>query len=521
MSYEYKVAGQPVRLDPDPTVVAVRFKPGPKSFRAGATAAAGVGPFSSRFEVPGEELTLVPTAAAPSAVGPSMERASTALRALNAQDGVSHALPVFRVAGNQVVTTDRVIVGLDTPQAAHVVSKHGLEVLKAEPERLVVRVSEGADPFAVSEALSLEPGVSYAEPDFVTIGRHVPKRVGPPQPPILNDPLIQRQYAMTITGTAEAWKLQEGDPKIRIAILDEGVQTLHPDLAAAIVDPFDATQGDQEQEPNHWDGHGTSCAGLAAAVGGNEIGVRGVAAGASLMPVRIAYSQVREGPWITSNSVIRDGIKWAWTHGADVLSNSWGGGAPSNDISAEFERARKQGRNGLGCVVVIAAGNTFDDVTFPATLADVLTVAASNEYDEAKTPTSRDGETWWGTCHGPEVDVAAPGVHNMTTDIGGADGYTPDDYIPNFNGTSSATPIVAGACALVLSADPSLTGTQVARIITDTAQKVGQFPYANGRNDYFGAGRLDVLAAVRMAQDRRKASKASASAAATAAAPAK
>lgn len=508
MSYEYTVGGQSVRLDPDPTVVAVRFKPGPKSSRAGATAAAGVGSFSDRFEVPGEELTLVPTTSTPSALGPAPERATMAIKALNARDEVSHALPVFRVAGNQVITTDRVIIGLDRPEVAEVAKKHGLEVLKAEPNRILVRVGEGADPFVVSQALNQEPGVLYAEPDFVTIGRHVPKRVGVPQPPILNDPLIGRQYAMTITGTVEAWKIQDGDPAIRIAVLDEGVQTTHPDLASAIVDPFDAIESDVIQEPNSWDGHGTSCAGLAAAIGGNQIGIRGVAAGASILPVRIAYSRVPEGPWVTSNSVIREGIKWAWEHGADVLSNSWGGGAPSNDISAEFNHARTKGRRGLGCVVVVAAGNTFNQVQFPANLPHVLTVAASNEYDEAKTPTSRDGETWWGTCHGPEIDIAAPGVHNMTTDIGAGDGYTPDDYVPNFNGTSSATPLVAGACALVLSANPDLTGGDVTDIITTTAEKVGQFPYKNGRNDYFGVGRLNVLAAVQLAQQRRSASSA-------------
>ena len=151
--------------------------------------------------------------------------------------------------------------------------------------------------------------------------------------------------------------------------------------------------------------------------------------------------------------------------------------------------------------MVIAAGNNFSAVSFPGTLAEVLTVAASNEYDEAKTPTSKDGETWWGTNYGPQIDIAAPGVHNMTTDIGGADGYTPDDYIPDFNGTSSATPIVAGACALVISANRSLTGSEVTDLITSTADKVGPYPYTDGRNDFFGAGRLNVLAAVRAALD--------------------
>lgn len=305
---------------------------------------------------------------------------------------------------------------------------------------------------------------------------------------------------MTLTRAADAWSLQGGDPAIRIAILDEGVHTHHPDLAPAVAGTFDATEGDSLQEPNPWDGHGTSCAGLAAARGSLGVGVRGVAPGCSLLAVRIAYAEAAHGPWVTTTDKIRTGIRWSWRNGADILSNSWGGGTPSNDISEEFARARTQGRGGRGCVVVIAAGNYFSEVLFPATLDGVLTVAASNEYDEAKTPTSRDGETWWGTNHGPEVDVAAPGVHNLTTDIGGADGYQPGDYIADFNGTSSATPIVAGACALVLSANPDLTESKVREIIAASADQVGPYPYVEGRNDFFGAGRLNVYQAVLKAQ---------------------
>jgi len=96
--------------------------------------------------------------------------------------------------------------------------------------------------------------------------------------------------------------------------------------------------------------------------------------------------------------------------------------------------------------------------------------------------------------------VAAPGVHNLTTDISGPGGYALGGYTPTFNGTSSATPIVAGACSLVLSANANLTEAQVRRIIMGTADKVGPFPYKNKRNDYFGYGRLNVLAALNAAR---------------------
>lgn len=215
--------------------------------------------------------------------------------------------------------------------------------------------------------------------------------------------------------------------------------------------------------------------------------------------MRIAYSDSPGGPWQTRPSIIADAVDWARRNGASVISNSWGGGLPSNAVVAAIDRARAQGRGGLGCVVVIAAGNSNGPVEFPASLPGVLVVSASNEYDQAKTPESADGETWWGSCFGPEIDVAAPGVHNLTTDISGSAGYAPGNYEPAFNGTSSATPIVAGACGLILSKRSDLSEAQVRGLVVATAEKVGQFSYADGRNDRMGSGRLNVLEAVRNA----------------------
>jgi subtilisin family serine protease len=494
MAYEYKVLGKPVALDVDPSVVAVRFHGSPPhSMRAHATEAAGVGPFTRRFEIPGEKLTIIPV----QPLGPAAPTSMSAIKALTDQPEVAQALPVFRIGGNQVVATDRVVIGLDDPaRKSEVLQKHGLTLVSERDDKVVGQIPDGADVFAVVHSLDQEPAVRFAEPDFVTIGRHIPKRVAPVVQPLLNDPLVQEQYAMKITQAVDAWQLVRGSPNIRIAVLDEGVDTHHPDLANAIVGTFDADDSDSFQEPNPWDGHGTACAGLAAAIGTNGVGISGSGGGCSLMGVRIAFSQFSGGPWITTNTKIARAIAWSWQNGADVLSNSWGGGAPSNEIAEEFDKARRLGRNGRGCVVVIAAGNEFGPVTFPANLPNVVTVAATNEFDEPKTPTSKDGENWWGTCFGSEVDIGAPGVHNLTTDISGTAGYAPGDYEPKFNGTSSATPIVAGACGLVLSANPNLTEAQVRDILKNTADKVGPLPYVNGRNDFFGAGRLNVLKAV-------------------------
>jgi subtilisin family serine protease len=534
MAYEYIVNGKRVSLPVNHDIIAVRFREPSDTVgrRAVIDPKPEVGTFDERFEVPNERLTIIRVA--PSAQ-PGPARVAAASSALNADPEVERVVPVFDLGTKQVVAPDRIIVGFKpetAEKADEIISDNGGTVLNAEGDEYVVQIPPAADPFDVIAELMKRAEVDYAEPDFVTIGRHEALRDtdggaggddnNDDEEPVVSDhdeseddpagaagpadaggdTLLGSQYAVRITQAVGAWQLVTGSRNIKIAILDEGVDVGHLDLRDAIVAGFDAVDDDENQRPNPWDAHGTACAGLAAATPNNNRGVRGLGGGCSLMAARIAFSPSKGKDWVVTNSDIVQAIDWAWRNGADILSNSWGGGAPSNAVSNAFERARTQGRGGRGCVIVVAAGNSSAGVDFPGTLANVLTVSASNEFDEPKTKTSADGETWWGSNFGAEVDVAAPGVHNFTTDITGADGYNvggalDGDYYASFNGTSSSTPIVAGIAGLVLSANPSLREAQVRRLLKETADKVGSVVYTNGRNDRMGHGRVNALRAVR------------------------
>jgi subtilisin family serine protease len=291
----------------------------------------------------------------------------------------------------------------------------------------------------------------YSQPNFVRLLKPAF---------IPNDPLFSQQWALRNTGqgggvvgqdikTVSAWDFTRGSSSITIAIIDEGVDYSHLDLntPGKLVTGYDAIRRINDPNPSNNDAHGTACAGIAAATTGNGTGVSGVAPNCRLMGIRIAYSS---GPnWVTTDAQIADGINTAVARGADVLSNSWGGGSPSAAITNAIRNARTAGRGGRGCVVCFAAGNNNGAVSYPGNLPEVITVAACNEWGERKSPTSRDGENWWGSNFGPEVDVSAPGVHITTTDISGSRGYnTAGDYVTTFNGTSAATPHVAGVAAL-------------------------------------------------------------------------
>lgn len=291
-----------------------------------------------------------------------------------------------------------------------------------------------------------------------------------------------------------AWTVTKGDVDVRVAVLDEGVDTGHVMLRGSVREEADFVAGSATAAPSGNDAHGTACAGIICSSDGV---VRGIAPECSLVAARIAKSDELK-VWIFDDFDTADAIDWCWDHAeADVLSNSWGGGAPSDAIIRAIDRARTQGRDGKGSVVVFAAGNTQQRIGFPGNLPGVLTVGASNQWDERKTKRSQDGEDWWGSNFGPALDVMAPGVSILTTDITGPPGYDPGNVTGTFNGTSAATPHVAGTAALMLSVRPDLTEDRVRGIICATADPIG---VGRVRNDRVGHGRLNAYKAVREAR---------------------
>ncbi|OFX60940.1 MAG: hypothetical protein A2066_02040 [Bacteroidetes bacterium GWB2_41_8] len=226
---------------------------------------------------------------------------------------------------------------------------------------------------------------------------------------------------------------------------------------------------------------------------------------------------------------LANGINWAVQNGAHIISNSWGSDLLiSSLIDDAITNALTNGRGSLGCVVVFATGNDNGAVKYPANSnPDILAVGAMSQCGQRKSPTSCDTEFRWGSNFGATLDIVAPGVLIPTTDRTANDGYnlntekaihprsggtllTSDyannDYTVWFNGTSSACPHVAGVAALVLSANPSLTGQQVRDIIEQTAQKVGGYNYTTttGRtngiwHNEMGYGLVNALCAVQNA----------------------
>ncbi len=415
--------------------------------------------------------------------------------------------------------------GLSDEAKQSVLDKYGLERVASEPnDFLTVRVTTaGTDAVEVASKLQDEGSVAVAEPDLVTAKRA--------QALVLpGDALLAREWHLENTGmlngqpngkqgadarVVAAWKVLDslGSSHVVVGIIDDGFDLSHPDLVDKAVHPFDFGRSSSDVRPEadpiapgkgNW--HGTACAGVA--VGKAEGGlVIGAAPNAKLLPVRMNDSLSPEHV-----------VKWfdyMTDQGAWVVSCSWGADAKvyplPTRIAHAISRCAKEGRNGKGCVVLFAAGNSTMHVNDPpnsqnglATHPDVIAVTACTSAD-----THADYSNF-----GDEIWICAPsgglgGRNIITADVtdgagaGQNSGYAPGDYYEGFTGTSSACPLVAGVCALVLGANPELTSAEVREIIKSTARKIGpQEEYRDGHSIRFGYGCVDAESAVKEALRR-------------------
>lgn len=293
------------------------------------------------------------------------------------------------------------------------------------------------------------------------------------------------------TDICEAWAITKGDPTIKVAVIDHGVEKNHPDLPN-VLNGFDAMTN---STPSVIHGnHGTPCAGIIAAKENNAEGVAGIAPNVKILPISHTLYDALQAPGIEQQYALA--INWAWQNGADVISNSWASLTLENEIiDVAINNALTQGRNGLGCVVVFASGNDgLPSVNYPANSNPKILAVGGVDRCGIRSGRSdilpNSCDPWPpgsqpAAQFGTELDVVGPGTSVITTDREAPNGYeTSSDYV-SFAGTSAATPFVAGVAALILSVDNCLTVEEVNDIIESTAKKVGGYLYGNkpGRNN--------------------------------------
>lgn len=298
-----------------------------------------------------------------------------------------------------------------------------------------------------------------------------------------------------------------GSKNTKIAVIDTGFDLGHPQLrgdGTKLRTPYNAANRTADASPwfqasdGSWGvfSHGTSCAAVAAGALDNQ-GILGAAPNARIIPIKLD---------ILSDEAIKNAFEYAMLNGADIISCSLGFPKPvplSTYVSNYLARVAREGRGGLGIPMFFAAGNANPAsnnqprrVSDFAAHPDAICVTASNSMDEHSDY----------SFYGPTAFICAPtngndgvGITTATVDVGG-DGRTLSHlYTSSFGGTSSATPLAAGICALVLAANPNLTLPQIKSVLQRSTDKIGGGYDSNGHSQYLGYGRINALKAVQIA----------------------
>lgn len=364
---------------------------------------------------------------------------------------------IVSAAEESEYTPGRVIIGVDKPSngVIEAIRSRGGTVVQQIPKinALVVQVKVGTEE-KFAKIAELIPGVKYAERDGVARALYTP-----------NDPQWSSQWNMRIISADKAWDIHKGDLTVKVAIVDTGVDFNHQDITAHYVaGGYDWVNNDAI--PMDDNNHGTHCAGIAAGVMDNGLGVTGVA------QVGIWAEKVLNGLGSGSMSNVANGIIRATDGGVKVISMSLSGGS-SRTLSNACAYAWNH-----GVLLVAAAGNNNRNIdvrpTYPASYSTVVAVAATDSNDNKASYSN----------YGFKIEVAAPGSNILST--------LPGNSYGSFSGTSMACPHVAGLAGLVWSYNMSMTNQDVRNRLHQGVDDLG----APLRDQKFGYGRINAYKAL-------------------------
>ncbi|MEM7655722.1 MAG: S8 family serine peptidase [Bacteroidota bacterium] len=298
---------------------------------------------------------------------------------------------------------------------------------------------ENVDQFDINHPVSLiEPIASEAQ------------RKDPPTKYMANDPFLNDQWFAEKLQYNEAYKILHANApkkKVKVAIVDTGVDKDHEDLSGI----YKKSGGEGDYDLHS---HGTHCAGLAGAATNNGKGVGSLNWAGDFITIS-GYPALDDQGRGTDQRVAKAIIDAA-EGGADVISMSLGGFSPFGPPKAQVD-AIKYARK-LGAIVVVAAGNSNDDARkySPANISGVITVAAVDPSLNKASFSNRNTKL--------KMPIAAPGVNILSS--------VPESKYMSYNGTSMATPIVAGLLGIMKAYQPDLTTEEAYKILKSTGTKV-------------------------------------------------
>ncbi len=281
------------------------------------------------------------------------------------------------------------------------------------------------------------------------------------------------QYAFPLTRSHHAWMMTEGNPMVKVAVIDTGLDLEHPEFVDAHLDPLSYDVANDQvglayvEDDN---GHGTRVTSVIINNHRDGVGYSGIAPRITLMVIKANYA----GSSTYNGTDVSNGIRYAAEHGAHIINISAGSIYFNQTMLEAIDDAFD-----LGTLTVAAVGNSKTDTpNYPAAYDNVIAVSAVQEQGVFDSNYSN---------YGTHVDVAAPG-----TRIRMARPNNPTNLYSSLNGTSFAAPHVTGVLALMKSYDFSLTASQLRDRLYATAHDRGDL----GWDMYYGHGIVDAYAAI-------------------------
>ena len=361
-----------------------------------------------------------------------------------------------------------------------------------------IRYHKSVDPQKLISILNEHPAVEFAQFNQIFRIHDLP-----------DDPRISEQWLIDRIQLENAWEKTFGKRNVIITIIDTGIDYYHEDLHSNVwinlgedlnanglieesdfngidddnngfvddIHGWDFTDAphfpdggdflDRDNDPMDEHGHGTQIAGIIGATANNGIGIAGVAPGCQIMNLRAGTSQ-----GLLEEDDVASAIIYAVDNGARIINMSFGDVATSQMLRDVIEFAYH-----CGVVLIASAGNSASpDVHYPSGFLGTISVGATGEEDVLAGFSN----------YGPTVDLVAPGVSLLTTEMGNKYGA--------FSGTSASTPVVSGVVGLMLSVRPELTNQDVRNILTSSTDDLGE----PGWDQYYAAGRLNANRALQV-----------------------
>jgi thermitase len=294
-----------------------------------------------------------------------------------------------------------------------------------------------------------------------------------------------------------AWDVEQGNASIVIAVLDGGMKLDHPEVSGRLWENSDESSNSEDDDENGyaddirgWDfaysdndptddyGHGTNVTGIIGAEANNEIGFAGVDWNARLMICKI-LDQDNWGLY----TWWAEAIYYAVDNGANVINMSVGGSNFSSILKEAVDYAYSK-----GVIIVACMMNDDNSIAFyPAGYQNTIAVGSTNPNDERTSPFFWSSTS--GSNYGDHIDVVAPGNY-----IYGLHYLSNTNYNTYWGGTSQATPLVSGLCALLLAQEPNRTPDDIREIIRNTAEDQVGDPTEDkeGFDIYYGYGRINT-----------------------------